>query len=242
MEGGLLFTDHQTPATDWTDQSLESYMGDGPKWIEPILRFASRFHALKEDRIARLLVHDAVRHKLIKTVKLSPWLQRGTSETLTTQNHFLMHQYSPSGYWPFAVSNASLTTVDIDMNATAPTPLTVSASLSPGSEPYDVSYSPSGDRVAYLRVHDNQPRPWLPPPLQRWWDRFFPPAERPPYKITLWVSGLRGKGAHEVGSVPHNNMFSTDTDWEYPNSIQWLPDGKTLSFLCGKSLWTVPSD
>jgi hypothetical protein len=77
--------------------------------------------------------------------------------------------------------------------------------------------------------------------MQGWWDRLFPPPATLPYKISLWVSDIRGQKMHEVGSVPHNSTFSS-SNGDDPHSIQRLPDGKTLSFLARDSVWTVPAD
>jgi hypothetical protein len=242
-DGRLLFVDRQTAETPTTEPSFESYMADGSRWVEPILAGTSRIRVMKEDRIARLLIHDGTRHTIVKTVTFSPWLDQGFPETITTRNHFLMLKRDASGgLGLLPTSNACLQTIDIDLNASAPKPQTLTLNLPRGFDLHDVCYSPDGERVAFLLVLDKHSDELLPPLLQGWWDRFFPRDTTLPYKISLWVSDLRGQGMHEVGSVPHDSTFSWVTDGDYPNSVQWLPDGKTLSFLARRSVWTVPAD
>lgn len=231
LDGQLLFVDRTTGPAD------ECYMADGSRWVEPIC--GPGIHP-KESRIARLLIHDGASHTIVKTVTFNPWIDDGLDETITKGNHFLMQPHDDSGgFGMLPTSNARLQTIDIDLNASAPKPQTLTVNLPQGSEPYDVCYSPDGERVAFLRELDNHRNEWLPPLLQGWWNRLFPPPL--PYKVSLWVSDLRGQKMHEVGSVPHDNTFSLG-DKDDPGSIQWLPDGKTLSFLARGSVWTVPAD
>lgn len=243
QDGRLLFVDSQTASTPGTEPSFESYLADGSRWVEPILAWTSPIHSMKEDRIARLLIHDGTQHTIVKTVAFSPWLEQGFAETITNRNHLLMQKPNASGgSGLLPTSNACLQTIDIDLNASEPVPQTLTLSLPRGSHPYDVCYSPDGERVAFLRVLDNHLDEWLPPVLQGWWDRLLHRGTPLPYKVSLWVSDIRGQKMHEVGSVPHDSTFSWVTDGNYPNSVQWLPDGKTLSFLARGSVWTVPAD
>ena len=52
----------------------------------------------------------------------------------------------------------------------------------------------------------------------------------------LWTCNLDGSDMREVGYID----YTPTTD--IPYSIQWTPDGKRLSFLLAKMLYTVPAD
>jgi len=216
-------------------------MADGFRWVEPIYAWPSQERLVGAYHIARLLIRDGTRHTVVKTVTVSPWLEQGFPETITTRNHWLMQKRTGSIAGPIS----SIQTIDIDLNADAPKPQTLTLNLSPGSHPFfdlcDVCYSPDGERVAFVRVLDNRSNVWLPPFLEGWRDRLFPRNKTMPYKISLWVSDLRGQQMHEVGSVPHGNDFNPGNR-ENPNYAQWLPDGKTLSFLAKGAVWTVSAD
>jgi hypothetical protein len=244
LDGRLLFVDRQTRTPAGTDEPFGCYMANGLSWVQPILApRKDRFSKYGTAPIARLLIHHGARHTVSKTVAFNPWLEQGGSKTITSRNHFLMYQYSSSGSdFPVSKSKEFLTTVDIDLNASAPESVVTKISLPAGSAPDDVSFSPNGDRVAFLRFHDKIDHGWLPATLQQWWDRLFPRDNPQPYRLSLWVSGIHGEGMHEVGSVPHGTMFGNIDIEEYPHATQWMPDGKTLSFIHRKSVWTVPAD
>jgi len=245
LDGRLLFSDLQTASTPNTEPASESYMAAGSRWVEPIYAWPSQERVIGDYHIARLLIHDGTQHKIVKTVTFSPWLEHGFPDTLTSRNHLLMLKRPTSvGFG----SPPCLQTIDIDLNASAPTPQTLTLTLKlpstlfPFTDLYDICYSPDGERVAFLYVLDNRQVGWLPPFLQGWWDRLFPHNPTTPYKVSLWVSDIHGQRMHKVGEVPHvGNVFSS-VDENYPSSVQWLPDGKTLSFLAHGSVWTVPAD
>jgi hypothetical protein len=57
-----------------------------------------------------------------------------------------------------------------------------------------------------------------------------------PLKCALWVCGLDGKNAREVGSVEVRRESNR------PTAVQWLPDDKHISFVLGNRLWITPAD
>lgn len=79
-----------------------------------------------------------------------------------------------------------------------------------------MKFSPSGDKVAWVLI-DTRSRS----------------------TVSLWISELRGRGLHPLGEIRYadKNQMPYNGIWE----LQWLPDGKRLSFLYQDALWTVPA-
>lgn len=125
---------------------------------------------------------------------------------------------------------------------------------SPGATVEEWVFSPHGDRQAWLVVN---PRVWTGPSwLLRLW-RLFAPPQSPQYEV--WVSGLQGTERHEVGRVsiaqlppsrPMNRSGTLISGLILPvtvspgevHDLRWLPDGKRLSFIYHRLLYTVPPD
>lgn len=56
--------------------------------------------------------------------------------------------------------------------------------------------------------------------------------------VSLWISGLDGEGLRCLGAVPLESVAREDQDI---SDVKWLPDGKRVSFICHRSLWTIPA-
>ena len=101
----------------------------------------------------------------------------------------------------------------------------------PGASVGQVALSPVGDRilleVLYARDPDSSSNPSLNP--------FAPPGSQLT-RCAIWVCGINGKGMHEIGSVPMQFGVSQ------PMQAEWLPDGKSISFIYSHKLWVVPAD
>jgi hypothetical protein len=64
----------------------------------------------------------------------------------------------------------------------------------------------------------------------------------PEHVVGLWVSDLDGRNLREIGHLALHPAANSDTDGPDPEDVQWLPDGKRLSFLYKQALWIVPID
>lgn len=112
--------------------------------------------------------------------------------------------------------------------------------LPPGADRsalYGWALSPQGDRLAWMIVVKSM-------------DTKLPDD---PGHGELWVSNVDGSTMHLLGclgtdyhrkGVPkeldYGPVAEDDADKALPMQIRWLPDGKQLSFLYEKSLWTIP--
>lgn len=98
----------------------------------------------------------------------------------------------------------------------------------------DSTLSPSGTSVAFLQLSESQSVPGGAQSLNG------SPTE-PVIRQSLWVGQLNGNHTLRclgVIDVPNSSQFSeSDTLAQ----IRWLPDGKRLSFLYKRALWTVPA-
>jgi len=74
------------------------------------------------------------------------------------------------------------------------------------------------------------------PPLMGWLHRILPRIPATP-RITegLWVSRVDGTGMREIGHVSGANDRCLE-------DIEWLPDGKHISFVYRGMLYTVPTE
>jgi hypothetical protein len=73
--------------------------------------------------------------------------------------------------------------------------------------------------------------------LHRWFASF--PA-RPIVTDGLWISGADGKDFHEIGHVPSKSDASGAPE-EQLTVMEWLPDGKQVSFVYQDTLYVVPA-
>lgn len=71
-----------------------------------------------------------------------------------------------------------------------------------------------------------------------WLHRFIPsiPAKSQPI-MSLWICNTNGSRMQQIG---YQDLKGPESAGAKPCSLRWLPGGKRLSFLCQKTLWTVP--
>ena len=70
--------------------------------------------------------------------------------------------------------------------------------------------------------------------LSNLFHRLFPALKTlPQARVSLWVSNLDGSRMKELGYVKGIAFIP---------SLRWLPDGKRMSFIYDKALYTVPAD
>jgi hypothetical protein len=94
-----------------------------------------------------------------------------------------------------------------------------------------VVLAPRGDRLAYLLTRTQTPP--QSPLLRRLWQWFGKGVRQ---ERSIWVSDLEGHHMREIGySIVRPGA-------PIPDDLRWTPDGKQLSFIAGKSLYTVPAD
>jgi hypothetical protein len=75
-----------------------------------------------------------------------------------------------------------------------------------------------------------------------WMQRIFAFVKFKAFVATeLWVSQLDGSQMHKIGHVAELLEDDDATDFLL-SDLQWLPDGKRLSFEYNDGLWTVPAD
>jgi hypothetical protein len=78
-------------------------------------------------------------------------------------------------------------------------------------------------------------------PLLIWLHRMIPKFNpKPTINEALWVSHADGRGLREVGYVPAQpGVSGSPTDGL--KDVQWLPDGKQVSFVYHGTLYVVPA-
>ncbi len=77
-------------------------------------------------------------------------------------------------------------------------------------------------------------------PFRYWLHRLLPKIDAPPtFARGIWVSRADGSGMREIGHTPFK-LESEPDDW--PQHIQWLPDGKQVSFVYHDTLYVVPAE
>lgn len=95
-----------------------------------------------------------------------------------------------------------------------------------------IKLSPQKDRVAYMVYTGGGPAFAALPAIVR----KLMNAQRKfdSIRCALWVSGIDGKNPREIGTVDAVN------EAHLPTEVQWLPDGKHISYLFDDTLWIVP--
>lgn len=99
-----------------------------------------------------------------------------------------------------------------------------------GGTSREVSLSPQGEKVALLIFSGGDAR------YPAWIGKLSSALKqaRRPQKAALWICGIDGKGAHEIGCI------RSDEDSLDIEQLAWLPDGKSISFLYNNHLRVVP--
>jgi hypothetical protein len=90
---------------------------------------------------------------------------------------------------------------------------------------WDVRLSPDGHRFAWLT--EVEAEVWTRPSTYR-----------------IWTSDLNGQDVTEVGcmlaEMESSEASATGERNYFPQNLEWLPDGRSLSFTFKNALWTVP--
>lgn len=111
-----------------------------------------------------------------------------------------------------------------------------------------IAFSPRGDRIAWwLKFDDDVPLSIMAPAV-RFPDSMEPNArlqraenvEQAP--LSLWVCNIDGTKMHSVGKLDVNFTPSAGSYNSTGDMLQWLPDGKALSFQYKDSHWVVLAD
>jgi hypothetical protein len=91
--------------------------------------------------------------------------------------------------------------------------------------------SPGGDRIAWVAT------PIIISANAGWMDKILARINfTRGVPMELWVSRIDGTGMHLVGSEPYM------TDEDLLCDLQWLPDGKRITFTFRGSVFAVPAD
>ena len=99
---------------------------------------------------------------------------------------------------------------------------------------YQAVVSPQQQRILYRLQMTHPSHPFL-----VWMHRFVPTvAARPAEMDSLWVSRANGQGMREIGHLPD----AQKKVHEYLENLQWLPDGKRVSFIYQGTLYVVPAE
>jgi hypothetical protein len=205
---------------------IEFYMGGSSDWVEAVLPTP-----VGNGPLSALILHDASRPGAPKTITFNPPLEIKQRAALTSQNHFIIVRVIP-----FSTPTTALSITDVDLSATAPTPRTHSLQLpSPIMSAFSFQCAPGGDRLAWQSSVEQVASGSA---IWRWFLRFNTRSPARP-RHELWVSGMHGEGMHAIVTMP-NSTSTLAPSWQL--KLQWLPDGKTLSFIHDGSLWTVPAD
>lgn len=103
-----------------------------------------------------------------------------------------------------------------------------------------VAVSPGGDRIAWVLAVTDSPRgSAVAPPFMATSGGRSKPV------VGIWVTGLSGGTFTRLGTVPSDpganpRRIDDRGHSSWPSSLQWLPDGKHLSFLYHDAIYTVP--
>jgi len=80
------------------------------------------------------------------------------------------------------------------------------------------------------------------PPFLDWLHRVFPKFDaKPTLTESLWVSRTDGRGMYEIGHVPTLLDENGELE-ECIKAIQWLPDGKQISFVYHGKLYITSAE
>jgi hypothetical protein len=104
----------------------------------------------------------------------------------------------------------------------------------------EVRISPQADRVVWPLMQDSA----TPSRAEAWLHRLVPAFKLPPKsKTSLWVSRIDGSEMHEIGYIPlrPDKENGGTIAGDEPDHLDWLPDGKRLSFQLHNALYIVPA-
>ena len=110
-----------------------------------------------------------------------------------------------------------------------------------GGQPRQVDISPQQNSLFYFVKVARTPL------LLGWLHRTLPRLVKLPTTRELWVSRLDGGGIHKIGSAQLPFDAAENLTMEMINSIafyglNWLPDGKHISFIHRGMLYVVPAE
>ena len=99
-------------------------------------------------------------------------------------------------------------------------------------------FSPQGDRIAWVLTVSETP------PFNNVLGRLFPSSAMQNQEILgIWVSQIDGSKMHEVGHIKKPlRPFNDNTETDNLDDIEWLPDGRHLSFVYKDTLWMIEAD
>lgn len=160
--------------------------------------------------------------------------------TITTNNHYLIGQWDGADEpdWIYSDS-AQITDIELGKEQLPVKKYTVHMPFKIFAK--EMLFSPKGDRIAWPLMQYAA----TPSPVDAWLHKLIPSFKLPPKaKFGLWISHIDGSEMHEIGYVPLKpDLINGGTMAEdAPNSIQWLPDGKRLSFQYKNNLYIIPVD
>jgi hypothetical protein len=207
-----------------------AWMPDGNQWI------ASRFDA---DYLNRL---DGMPYRMLNTRSLSAWPPFVLG--VNAQGHAISaggsDQFEPSG--PFQRGNSlhypTAVLTEFDPAAPATHPKSWNVTMPPESVRGRLILSPSTDRILWIVEKQSSG-------LSSWLSRFQWGYNRP-YSgdEALYVSQLNGTGMKQIFSAPtQRQRRGANVTIKVPlTDLQWLPDGKHISFVYEDSLYIAPVD
>lgn len=196
------------------------WLNDSRHWVDLVDDTLSSRKPGQETR-TQALIHDIKAPHEVKSIPL-PHLSL-TQEAQDGNEYAVVHAV----VWPDtfvmetpllhdsshpAIEKVTITT--IALRDRPPTVHEYPVNLPNGVSVRSMQFSPHGDRIA-------------------WWLE----EKHNPGVVTLWISDLNGHGLRELGEIgiePSERCPLTLC------SLEWLPDGKRLSFLYQDALWTVP--
>lgn len=212
---------------DWHTEEIH-WMGDSRHWL-------TLQGAWPEETFHQFLVRnvEAPTEKIVIPLSdMNPFVRvlGDNAIYVLAQDHLFVETGSPN------ITNC-FTLTEFSMRPTV-TPLRRFSIHPPsGWHMNEYQFSPRGDRIAWLFTYDQTQ--FHPSPLMTFLHRFLPFVHNDaPDDISLWVSALDGSGMHEIGRAPAKHSPTGQLE---PDLLEWLPDGKRLSFRYNGSLWTVPA-
>ena len=167
----------------------------------------------------------------------SPQVESVPLTGFNTNDRLSLQGFSPDGKAIGAVNpgfymapNLKLDFARFDIGGKATMPIRFAVKAPPGTFVGGATPSPQGDRLLWSC------ETVLISPVDELLQRFFPAykAQRKPGH-SWWVSCMDGSAMHEVGRTVNRND-------DGGIGLQWMPDGKQLSFVYKGQLYIAPAD